>query len=211
MNTANWQHSFAGLRIDSNAIGKRILCINGPSGVGKTTLATTLENNFRFYKIVPNCTTRHKRATDYETHFKYLTNDVFYEKCRLNEFFLCRVKPWPYYGYLKEDINDIFRQGKIAVFMFRFSGVYYLRTVLSYFVSVFMEADPITITKHSQNSETSPTNKDTLSLLQANRELRDELVLANYPTFIVKNNYQMNLLDAADAVNTFFQKVTCNA
>lgn len=99
-----------------------ILAIAGPSGAGKTYLATYLESKYPEFRIIRNYTTRKKRKTDDASQFEYISSDLFSSMQENNKFFLSRYKEFPWYGYSADDLMAIVNAKKIPIFMFRHSG-----------------------------------------------------------------------------------------
>src|SRR5207245_10582456 len=101
-------------------------------------------------------TTRPPRAADPADHFRYLSDDEFTASHTQRQFFLCRLAPFPRYGYTLIDLNTALSAGKRPLFMFRHSGVEYLTTVLGGVPTVFLEGDLNQLAIHSHNEVQTP-------------------------------------------------------
>ncbi len=91
-----------------------MVVLSSPSGVGKTTLAKKIDQNYQSFKISVSHTTRSPRSNevngvDYhfitQTEFKKLINDgKFYEHAKIFENF---------YGTLKKNVDETIKENDI--------------------------------------------------------------------------------------------------
>tara|TARA_B100000963_G_scaffold84265_1_gene71883 strand:+ start:16926 stop:17522 length:597 start_codon:yes stop_codon:yes gene_type:complete len=94
--------------------GNIMVILSSPSGVGKTTLAKKIDQNYQSFKISVSHTTRSPRSNevngvDYhfitQTEFKKLINDgKFYEYAKIFENF---------YGTLKKNVDETIKENDI--------------------------------------------------------------------------------------------------
>src|SRR5947209_15831545 len=100
-----WYSNINAVDLPSGDLRKRLFILAGPSGVGKTMLASMLCRVTDKFVILPNNTTRPPRDADPADHFRYLSDDEFTASHTQRQFFLCRLAPFPRYGYTLIDLN----------------------------------------------------------------------------------------------------------
>lgn len=86
---------------------KKIVCLVGPSGVGKTSYANRLVDKYNF-SLPTIFTTRQPRSDD-GTHYRYVSKSVFMEMVRLGKFL-----EWDRYidYYYGTDAKSVYRVTK---------------------------------------------------------------------------------------------------
>lgn len=97
---------------------KKIIVFAGPSGVGKSTLAKVLLEEFNDFQFSISATTRPAREGEKDgVDYHFLDEEAFQEKIQANEFIEWEeVYPGRYYGTLKYEINRIAAEENIAIF-----------------------------------------------------------------------------------------------
>jgi guanylate kinase len=147
-----WNSKVQDLAVPKGNIPSKLLVLAGPSGAGKTTLATLLEDAWSDYYVVTNYTTRGSRNEDPPGHFVYLDTDTF-NHLRSNEyFFLCRYGEGANYGYSLEEVNLAISHSKTLVFMFRHSGIDNMLSIFQCVPTVFLTGNPEDMAEHSRAS-----------------------------------------------------------
>ena len=107
-----------------NLLSYPVIVLTGPTGSGKSTLAEFLTSKYgETISIVKNHTTRPQRSTDNPAHFEYLSCEEFERLKEKGDFFLARYVEYPFYGYLKSELEKNIREKTIPLFMFRYSGL----------------------------------------------------------------------------------------
>jgi len=96
-----------------------VLAVSGPSGVGKTTIASQLLSLFSSYAVqVPIYTTRKPKKGDTEPYV-HLSKQVFDAMVARKEIISHTSMPSAseerFYGYRKVDIESIWQQGKLPI------------------------------------------------------------------------------------------------
>jgi len=101
-----------------NINAKKIIVFAGPSGVGKSTLAKVLLDEFNSFEFSVSATTRSPRDEEENgIDYHFLTTQEFQEKIHDNEFIEYEeVYPGRHYGTLKNEIDRISHKNKIAIF-----------------------------------------------------------------------------------------------
>lgn len=193
-----WFHDFEGVICPD--FGKKCIMVVGPSGVGKTTMVEYMEKNLKNFSVVPNCTTREKRDNEDGHMFNYMNEFTFRENIKNNSFFLYRINENPNYGYLKKDLNTIFSKNNYALFMFRYSGLDYLKDILRNFIVIVLESESKQIIKHSKDNVATHTTEETKNILFNNRKLYNELSKKGHKTLLIKNDYTQNFFREIDKV-----------
>lgn len=166
------------------------MVISGPSGAGKTSIATILSKVDPTCLILPNCTTRPPRLTDHLGHFVYLSERGFIEAHIAGQFFLARLEPYPRYGYKVDDFSAAITTEMHPVIMFRHAGTKYLTESIGGIPTVFIEGKPKEIAKHSRNTVSPPTDVDVKNTLVANRRLQERMDHEHWRYLRVTNNYR---------------------
>lgn len=97
---------------------KKIIVFAGPSGVGKSTLAKVLLDEFEDFQFSVSATTRLPRGQEKDAiDYYFLSKEDFQEKIQNDEFIEWEeVYPGRYYGTLKQEVERISDQGNIAIF-----------------------------------------------------------------------------------------------
>lgn len=115
-------------------MGKSILLISGPSGIGKSYLAKKLASNSNYEIILPT-TTRKIRDGEYDgIDYEFLTKE---EYCiSKEEFFMDNFFFDNFYGIRKSNVEDILAKGKIPI------GIIYT-PVISQFLDFYPESFPV--------------------------------------------------------------------
>ena len=196
----HWIHDFNKIEVKESEMGQHILFIVGPTGAGKTYLAELLCTASNKFVVVPNHTTRDRRDSDINGHFRYLNTEQFNYLLKKEKFFLARKSPNPLYGYLKEDINSIFKKNSIAIFMFRYSGLQYLFPLIKNFNTVFLTSNSETICKMSKDEFELPCVSEIDMNLKDNEILYIKIKERNVNTFVYENDFKFSLKEARDKI-----------
>lgn len=149
MHSIQWHYSAE----TQSCINKRnypFLAICGPSGAGKTFLASYIESNYPDFCIIRNHTTRPARPSDSINQFEYVDSEKFLKMNKEGLFFMSRMGEYPWYGYTNKDLMNIIKDGKIPVFMFRQSGTELISQLVHNCYLIIVEADAY---KSSANSK----------------------------------------------------------
>lgn len=83
----------------------RIVCLVGPSGIGKTSYAKRLVNKHGFR--LPIVVTTRKPRTDDEAHYQYVSESAFLEMIHLGEFLEWDQYTDYYYGTSAKSVYEI--------------------------------------------------------------------------------------------------------
>jgi guanylate kinase len=200
-----WFSSFDAIPYPVDVLRRRLVIIAGPSGAGKTALASALSIIDHSYVILRNYTTRAPRSTDRADHFSYLSEPGFLEAHAERQFFLARLAPPPRYGYKAEDVVDVIAGERRPLLMFRHSGTKYMAESVGQVPTVFIEGEPKEVACHSRNKESPPTEEEVKDTITANRQLQDLMAQQQWPWFRVTNHYDgdAELHAIAQAVREF--------
>ncbi len=82
----------------------KIVCLVGPSGVGKTSYMKRLMEKYHF--TLPSVATTRQRRTDDDEHYRYVTEREFLEMINANAFLEWDKYLHYYYGTFVRDIED---------------------------------------------------------------------------------------------------------
>ncbi|MCI5051274.1 MAG: guanylate kinase [Candidatus Pacebacteria bacterium] len=101
-----------------NSQNKKIIVFAGPSGVGKSTLAHMLLEEYDFFNFSISATTREPRVgeTD-EVDYHFLSKEDFHQKISNDEFIEWEeVYEGRFYGTLRNEVEKITDKNNIAIF-----------------------------------------------------------------------------------------------
>ena len=186
------------------------LIITGPSGVGKTTVATELLSQCSGFEFVRSATTRQKRGDAYDSEYIYLTNEEF--KAMISSDGLLEYMEYggQMYGTPRSEIDRIFSIGKIPLLILDINGVKSIRsTDLGFKSIIFYIYDDVNVIEqrlYDRYLKDSPTaDKFFAFLSRKNSNRRDYSELPNIATLFDAFFKNVTVNDTATAIcNTFF-------
>lgn len=118
-----------------------VLCLVGPSGTGKTEIASLLTKDKRFRKPLTT-TTRPKTADEKANAYRFVTEEQFLREKSANEFIETTVYGRHYFGTSEKHIKPIVDAGKIAVIPIDICGALTMKNIYrSRCVLVFTDRD----------------------------------------------------------------------
>jgi len=187
--TYEWHSRFEDIPLSLEMLRHSLVVLAGPSGAGKTTIASALVKLDGVFEILCNCTTRPPRSSDDLQHFEYLSEQAFLDAHMEGRFFLSRLEPRPRYAYCKRQVLDLISQGKRPILMFRHAGTQYIADSLGAVPTVFIEGAAAMVASHSRNVELLPGEDAVEKTLQANRQLEKMMAWNSWPRLKVTNHY----------------------
>ena len=118
-----------------------VLCLVGPSGTGKTEIASLLTKDRRFKKPLTT-TTRPRNEGESENAYRFVDEEQFLREKNANEFIETTVYGRNYFGTSEKHIKPITDKGKIAVIPIDICGALTLKNIYrSRCVLVFTDRD----------------------------------------------------------------------
>ncbi|MBO4217188.1 MAG: hypothetical protein J5940_04535 [Clostridia bacterium] len=118
-----------------------VLCLVGPSGTGKTEIASLLTRDSRFKKPLTT-TTRPKKDGEPDDAYRFVTEEQFLREKGANEFIETTVYGRHYFGTSEKHIKPIVDAGKIAVIPIDICGALTMKNIYrSRCVLVFTDRD----------------------------------------------------------------------
>ncbi len=118
-----------------------IVVLVGPSGSGKSKIATAiLEKDKRFEKLV-SYTTKDPTAIEENDWYNYVTLEDFRAMCESGEMFQSTMYAGHGYGSKKEDVEKILRAGKHVLTTMDICGAMSLKTHFKNVVTVYIQRD----------------------------------------------------------------------
>ncbi len=139
---------------------KNIMVLAGPSGVGKSTLAKFLVDNYKQFLFSVSSTTRKMRDNDVDgVNYYFLSGKEFKKNIDIGNFIEYEeVYPGVFYGTLKSEINKIIKSGKYTVLDIDVLGALNIKKIYGDSVyMVFVKAESVDSLKDrlkKRNSET---------------------------------------------------------
>ncbi len=118
-----------------------IVVLVGPSGSGKSKIATqVLSKTDRFEKLV-SYTTKDPTATEENQWYNYVTIEKFREMCESGEMFQSTMYAGHGYGSIRSDIEKILGSGKHVMTTMDICGAMSLKTNFSNVITVYIKRD----------------------------------------------------------------------
>ena len=130
-------NSFVGKAADLKKGG--VLCLVGPSGTGKTEIASALTEDVRFEKVLTT-TTRPREAGEDKSAYRFVSTEKFLKEKEKGNFIETTVYGKYYFGTSEKHISPIVECGRIAVIPIDICGAVTLKNLYgSRAVLVFTE------------------------------------------------------------------------
>lgn len=183
-----------------NSPFERKLLVIGQSGSGKTTLARYLcKKNPETFEIIKNCTTRLKREEDRDD-FRYFSVNEFMRAKEKGEFFFARFGSKPLYGYKKTDYEEIVSNKKIPIFMFRFSGLKYLKNLMKNYFVIFLISDLNESLSYSKDEDSLNLIVESTSISKEIKNTIREFDREGERYIVIRNNYKEDFFAQIDKI-----------
>ena len=116
-----------------------LLVLSSPSGGGKTTIARRLLQGRDDLGYSVSATTRAMRPGEVDgVDYHFISHDEFERRAVAGEFIECAVYGGERYGTLHAEIEQLFKQGRIAVLDIDVQGARQVRTAMPDAVDVFV-------------------------------------------------------------------------
>ena len=113
------------LEKNPNLTGGGVLCLVGPSGTGKTEIASRLVEDPRFVKPLTTTT----KPDNGQGNYRFVSQEQFLEEKAANHFFETTVYSNYFFGTSESEITPIVQSGKIAVIPIDICGAMTLKNV----------------------------------------------------------------------------------
>ncbi len=118
-----------------------IVVLVGPSGSGKSKIASTLlENTDKFEKLV-SYTTKDPTATEENSWYNYVTVENFREMCESGEMFQSTMYAGHGYGSKKSDVEKILQKGKHVMTTMDICGAMSLKTNFRNVITIYIKRE----------------------------------------------------------------------
>ncbi|MBR6426642.1 MAG: hypothetical protein IKS28_02330 [Clostridia bacterium] len=136
-----------------------IICLVGPTGTGKIDIASALTKNPRFKKPLTT-TTRPRKSNESKKAYRFVSEDEFMRRKQGGEFIETPVYSKFFFGTSRGQIDNIIRDGKIAVIPIDICGAMTLKNVYrSRAALVFTDGDKREILTNIINRDISDEDK----------------------------------------------------
>ena len=118
-----------------------VVVLVGPSGSGKSKIATrVLENTDRFEKLI-SYTTKDPTASEPNEWYNYVSVDTFREMCESGEMFQSTMYSGHGYGSRKSDVEAILSSGKHVLTTMDICGAMSLKTNFKNVITIYTRRD----------------------------------------------------------------------
>lgn len=157
-----------------------IVVLVGPSGSGKSKIATRfLETADKYQKLI--CyTTNDPTAVEENKWYNYVSVDTFRSMCESGEMFESTMYAGHGYGSRKADVESILAEGKRVLTTMDICGAMSLKTHFSRVVTIYMKRDKralmSNILKKNSSIEDKVSRLSAIEYEQQNAELCDYVV-----------------------------------
>jgi guanylate kinase len=174
-----------------------LLVISGPSGAGKGSVIIGLLKRFEDMSLVTSWTTRSPRTGEEDgVEYHFVTKEEFQQKVQEKGFLEWAIVYDQFYGTPVENVNELIKQGKIAVLEIDVQGSRSVRThPMVDEVSLFIvPPDKKTLEQRLKDRNTENVDQLERRLKEAVREV-DE---AKYFDYIIINDNLDTAIDDAE-------------
>ena len=155
-----------------------IVVFVGPSGSGKSKLATRfLKENSGFEKL-PGYTTKDPTAVEHNMWYNYVSLEDFRKMCDSGELFQSTMYAGHGYGSKKEDIESILRSGKRVLTTMDICGAMSLKTQFKNVTTVYIKRDKRAVMRNILEKNSS--NEDKINRLAALEYIEKNAALCDY-------------------------------
>lgn len=185
----------------------KLLLFCGPSGSGKTTIVHHLLDSDPRLKFSVSATTRNMRANEKDgVDYFFISVKDFEQKIANNEFVEWeQVYPGGYYGTLRSEIENIWKEGKVPVFDVDVEGGLKIKEIYGNKLLAVFVRPPSVEELHkrlkARNSETPESFKTRIE------KSEHELTYAfQFDRIIVNDQLEFALKEARLLVNDFLEK-----
>ena len=118
-----------------------IVVLVGPSGSGKSKIATRLLNKSQRYEKLVSYTTKDPTAVEENSWYNYVSLDTFRAMCDSGEMFQSTMYAGHGYGSRKTDVEAILSRGKKVLTTMDICGAMALKTYFKNVVTVYIKRD----------------------------------------------------------------------
>lgn len=164
----------------------KLFIITGPSGAGKTTIATEILKKEKNLTKVITCTTRPMRAGEKDgVDYKFVSKEDF-EKFIRKDMLLERAIVYDnYYGSLRDDVEKIMESGKSVLFVVDIQGAMTIKAKFRGAVDIFVKTPSL----DELRKRIEKRKKDSKDVIAQRMQIaREELELEGEFTHVVIND-----------------------
>ena len=164
---------------------KKIICLVGPSGAGKTAICEWLLKNNNLFAKVKTATTRSPRPNETENAYYFLSKENFEKKINMGKFLEFSEYAGEFYGTPTSSVDDIITSQKVAIVPIDIRGAKAYKDFYKDDVSVvFVYRDKKTIIEAIVERDI-PSSEKSKRILQLDKEfenisLCDRCVINNH-------------------------------
>lgn len=165
---------------DSEPVDHDIVVLVGPSGSGKSKIATRLLQNTDKYEKLVSYTTKDPTAVEENEWYNYVSVEKFREMCEKGEVFESTMYSGHSYGSRKSDVERILSSGKRVMTTMDICGAMSLKTHFKNVVAIYVKRDKRALMKNILRKNSSIDDKvNRLSAIEyeeQNSELCDYVI-----------------------------------
>ena len=126
---------------DGDAPDTRIVVLVGPSGSGKSKIATQFLNQTDRYEKLVSYTTKDPTAVEENEWYNYVSVDTFLQMCDSGEVFQSTMYAGHGYGSRKADVEQILAKGKRVLTTMDICGAMALKTYFKNVTTIYIKRD----------------------------------------------------------------------
>ena len=151
--------SYSVQAVDPEAEDTNIVVLVGPSGSGKSKIATRfLEKTDRFEKLV-SYTTKDPTAVEENEWYNYVSLETFREMCDSGQLLQSTMYAGHGYGSRKEDVEKILSQGKRVLTTMDICGAMALKTYFPNVTTIYIKREKRDLMANILNKKCSTQDK----------------------------------------------------
>ena len=160
--------------------GHKIVVLVGPSGSGKSKIATRFLAKTDKYEKLRSYTTKDPTATEQNEWYNYVTVDTFREMCETGEMFESTMYAHHGYGSTRADVDAILARGKRVLTTMDICGAMSMKTHYSGVVTIYMKREKsalmANILRKNSSIEDKVNRLQAIEYEEQNAELCDYVV-----------------------------------
>ena len=156
---------------------KKYFAIAGPSGVGKTTIASlVLKRNNNLQKVLTSTTREIRDGEKQGINYNFYSIGEFQKKLANQEFLENEKVHTNYYGVEKKEIEKIFENNKIPLFEVDVRGVMKIKKLIPNLKTIFILPESLKQIENRLKERPNITEKEIKTRLET---AKNELEIAN--------------------------------
>lgn len=152
-------HSYSVQATEITPTNAQIVVLVGPSGSGKSKIATRFFSQTDLYEKPVSYTTKDPTSVEPNDWYNYVSLDTFRSMCDSGEVFQSTMYAGHGYGTRKEDVEKILKEGKRVLTTMDICGAMALKTYFPNVISIYIKRDKKALMRNILKKNTTDENK----------------------------------------------------